>query len=86
MDTALCAVILKYCQAQAQVFLRLSKALLGSHWLSLSGSLKLSQALSGSLRLSQALSGSLRLLLSDFDFDSEPGADTKFGLPPTTHH
>jgi len=60
----------------AQVFLRLFLRL--SLWLSL--------ALSGSLRLTQALSGSLRLLLSDFDFDSEPGADIKFGLPPPTTH
>ena len=57
-----------YCHAQARL----------RH----SGSLRLSQAHSGSLRLSQAHSGSLRLLLSDFDFDSEPGADTRFGLPP----
>ena len=46
--------------------------------------LSLSQALTGSHRLSQALTGSLRLLLCDRDFDSEPGAYTKFGLPLTT--
>ena len=52
----------------------------GSFSGSLSGSLslRLSQALTGSLRLFQALSGSY----SYSDFDSEPGADTKFGLPP----
>ena len=58
-------------------FLRLSQALSGSLWLSL--------ALSGSLWLSLALSaqsGSLRLLLCSFDFNSGPGANTKFGLPP----
>ena len=66
----------------------LSQALSQALSLALSGSLSLwlTQAHSGSIRLNQALSGSLRLLLSDCDFDSEPGADTKFGLPLTTHH
>ena len=54
----------------------LSSSLSGS--LSGSLSLRLSQALTGSPRLFQALSGSY----SYSDFDSEPGADTKFGLPP----
>ena len=67
---------MQYCQAQAQVFLRL--------FLRLSLRLSLALSLSGSLRLTQAQSGSFRLLLSDCDFDSEPGADTKFGLPLTT--
>ena len=43
----------------------------------------LALAHSGSLRLSQALSGSYLVTLT---LRPKPGANTKFGLPPTHHH